>query len=147
MPAFQVSPALAIADSVQFAEYFKDVKNARSKAIEFILLKGLLSAFINFCRQQNDPSKNAGSTKQALPTRLAIVEQEASHWCNEYLKLQDRYNELFDRYCSRFESDYPSARIASSGDKSTASLRKRLNNLQAVSRRNQVFNLNVLRHE
>lgn len=27
MPAFQVSPALAIADSVQFAEYFKDVKN------------------------------------------------------------------------------------------------------------------------
>ena len=26
-PATQVSPALAIADSVQFAEYFKDVKN------------------------------------------------------------------------------------------------------------------------
>lgn len=83
----------------------------------------------------------------SLEQRLAIAKQEASHWHGEYLKLQDRYNELFDRYCSRFESDYPSARIASSGGTSTASLRKRLNNLQAVSRRNQVFNLNVLRHE
>lgn len=27
IPDYRVSPALAIADSVQFAEYFKDVKN------------------------------------------------------------------------------------------------------------------------
>lgn len=147
IPDYRVSPVLATADAIQFAEYFKDVKNARSKAIEFILVKGLLSAFINFYRKQNEPSKNTGSTKQSLPTRLAIAESEASHWCDEYLKLQDGYNKLFDRYCSRFESNYTSTRIASSGDTSTLSLRKRLNNLRAVSRRNQVFNLSALRHE
>lgn len=82
-----------------------------------------------------------------LKQRLAIAESEASHWRDEYLKLQDRYNKLFDRYCSRFESNYTSTRIASSGGTSTLSLRKRLNNLRAVSRRNQVFNLSALRHE